>query len=138
MCLIFLTFSLFLLVSMLHFIVCSSIDTPLYWFTLGLLFTTVFSVYVGFWPKFTYIHGFLAKSCIYMQVFGQNPGIHAAFWPKVAYICSCSLNSCVHPPFWLSLMLWEVVGLVVSVVGSSLGLMLFVGCLFCDQGPLFH
>ena len=32
MCLIFLTCSLFLLVSMFHFIVCSSIDTPLYWF----------------------------------------------------------------------------------------------------------
>ena len=32
MCLIFLACSLFLLVSMLHFIVCSSIDTPLYWF----------------------------------------------------------------------------------------------------------
>ena len=30
MCLIFLTFSLFLPVYVLHFIVCSSIDTPLY------------------------------------------------------------------------------------------------------------
>ena len=30
--LIFVTCSLFLLVSMLHFIVCSSMDTPVYWF----------------------------------------------------------------------------------------------------------
>ena len=35
-------------------------------------------------------------------------------------------------------MLWEVLGWVVSVVGSSLGLMLSVGCFFCDQRPLFH
>ena len=104
---------------MLHFIVCSSIDTPLYWFDPGLLFTTVFSVYAGFWPKVMYIRGFLAKSHVYMQVFGKNPRIHVAFWPKAVYICSCSLNSHVHPPFWLSLMLWEVVGWVVSVVGSS-------------------
>ena len=31
-CLILLTYSLFLIVFVLHFIVCSSIDTPLYWF----------------------------------------------------------------------------------------------------------
>ena len=47
-----------------------------------------------------YIHGFLAKSCVYMQVFGQKPRIHADFWPKVTYIGSCYLNSRVHPPFW--------------------------------------
>ena len=68
--------------------------------TLGLLFTTVFSVYIGFWPKVVYIHGFLAKIRIYMQGFGQNLHIHASFWPKVVYISSCSLNSSVHPPFW--------------------------------------
>ena len=50
--------------------------------------------------KVTYIHRFLAKSHIYMQVFGQNPRIHASFWPKVMYIRSCSLNNRVHPPFW--------------------------------------
>ena len=94
--LILLTCSGFLSVSVSHVIVCVSIDTPLYWFGLDLLFTTTFSVYAG-------------------------------FWTKVAYIHSCSLNSRIHPPFWLSLILWEVVGWVVSVVGSSLGLKLSVG-----------
>ena len=98
--LIFLTCSLFLHVSLLHVIVCSSIDTPLYWFGLGLLFTTAFSVYAGFQPKFTYTRRFLAKSHVYMQVFGQNPRIHSGFWKKVAYIHSCSLYSHVNHPFW--------------------------------------
>ena len=64
--LILLNCSWFLPISVLHFIVCLSIETPLYWFGLGLLFTTAFSVYVGFWLKVAYIRGFLAKSRIYM------------------------------------------------------------------------
>ena len=63
--LILLTWSWFLSVSMSHFIVCLSIDTPLYWFGLGLLFTTAFSVCAGFWPKVAYIRGFLAKSRVH-------------------------------------------------------------------------
>ena len=62
MCLIFLTCSLFLLVSMLHFIVCSSIETPLYWF--------------DSWPMFYHclpcIRRFLAKSRIHTWIFGQK------------------------------------------------------------------
>ena len=81
--LILLTCSLFLLVSGLHFIVCSSIDTPLYLFDP--------------WPAFYHCLlcpcGFLAKSRVYVL-------FHADFGPKVAYIHSCSLYSHVHPPFW--------------------------------------
>ena len=107
--LIFLTCSLFFPVSLLHFIVSSSIDTPLDWFDPS----------PTFYHFILCIRRFLAKSRIHTWVFGQKSRIHASFWPKVAYIRNCSLNSCVHPPFWLSLMLWEVVGWVVSVVGSS-------------------
>ena len=106
MCLILLACSLFLPVSVSHFIVCLSIDTPLYWFGLGLLFTTAFSIYVGFWPKFMYIRG-------------------------------CSLKSHLQPPFWLSLMLWEAVGWVVSVVGYSWVLMLSRDYFFHDKRPFF-
>ena len=67
--LILLTCSLFLPVYVLHFIVCLSIDTPLYWFGLDLLFTTAFSVYAGFWAKVMYIRGFLAKSRVHTQLF---------------------------------------------------------------------
>ena len=67
MCWIFLTCSLFLLVSVLHFIVCLSIDTPLYWFDP--------------WPAFYHcllcIHRFLAKSQVHTWI----------FWPKVMYTC---------------------------------------------------
>jgi len=99
---ILLTCPLFLLVSGLHFIVCLSIDTPLYWFGLDLLFTTAFSVYADFW----------VESRLHTQLF---------------FIQSRTSSLLV------SLMLWEVAGWVVSVVGSSLGLKLSVGCLFCDQ-----
>ena len=84
--LILLTCSLFLLVSVLHFIVCSSIDTPFYWFDP--------------WPAFYYyllcIRRFLAKSCIHTQIFGQNLHIHAGFWPKSMYKCSFLAKSCVY------------------------------------------
>src|SRR5882757_1251646 len=113
--LIFLTCYLFLLVSVLHFIVCSSIDTPLYWFDP--------------WPTFyhclLYIHRFLAKTRIHTRI----------FWPKVAYTCKFLAKSCIYTQLFfkqshttsllVSLMLWEVLGWVVSVVGSSLCLMLF-------------
>ena len=86
MCLILLTCSLFLLVSIFHFIVCSSIDTPLYWFDP--------------WPNLYHcllcICRFLAKSHVHTQSFGQrsyihagfgkNPHIHAYFCPKFTYI----------------------------------------------------
>ena len=73
--LILLTFSLFLLVSVFHFIVCSSTDTPLYLFDP--------------WPTFYHcllcIRRFLAKSRVHMQIFGQKSCIHAGFWPKSMY-----------------------------------------------------
>ena len=146
--LILLTCSLFLLVSGLHFIVCSSIDTPLY----------LFDPWPAFYHCLLCIRGFLAKSRVHMP-------IYADFWPKVTYICLYTKffgqNSCTyaHPhgvlaksriytqlffkqsrtsSLLVSLMLWKVVGWVVSVVGSSLGLMLSVGCFFCDQRPFFH
>ena len=68
--LIFLTCSLFLPVSVLHVIVCSSIDTPLYWF----------DPWHAFYHCLLCIRRFLAKSRIY------GPS-HAVFWPKVAYMC---------------------------------------------------
>ena len=101
MCLILLTCFLFLLVFVLHFILCSSIDTPLYWFDP--------------WPTFyhylLYIRRFLAKSHVHTWIFGQKSCIHvdfrlksffprrflakshvygpshAGFWPKVTYMC---------------------------------------------------
>ena len=87
--LIFLTYSLFLLVSVLHFIVCSSIDSSLYWFDprsfflpLSSLYTQVFGqkshTYVDFWPKVAYTCRFLAKIHVYMQIFGQKSRIYAA------------------------------------------------------------
>ena len=117
MCLIFLNFSLFFPISMSHFIVVHPLTLPFIGLTLGLLFTTVFSVYAGFWPKVMYIRGFLAKSRVYMQPFFKQ---------------SCTSSLLVN------LMLSEVVGWVVSVVGSSWVLMLSIGCFFCDQRPLFH
>ena len=138
MCLIFLTCSLFLLIYVFHFIVCSSIDTPLYWF--------------GPWPAFYHcllcIRRFLVKCCVHMRIFGQKSRIHVGFWPKFTYTCRFLAKSCIYTQLFfkqsckssllVSVMLWEVVGWVVSVVGSSLGLMLSVGCFFCDQRPLFH
>ena len=44
------------------FYICLSFDTPLYWFGLGLLFTTSFSVYVGFWLKIMYIRSYSLNS----------------------------------------------------------------------------
>ena len=138
MCLILLTCSLFLPVSVSHFIVCSSIDTPLYWF----------DPWPAFYHYLLFIRRFLAKSRIHTWIFGQNLCIHVGFWPKSTYTCSFLAKSHVYTqPFFkqsrassllVSLMLWKVVGWVVSVVGSSLGLMLFVGCFFCDQRQLFH
>ena len=136
--LIFLTCSLFLPVSVLHVIVCSSIDTPLYWFNP--------------WPAFYHcllcIRRFLAKSHIHTWIFGQKSRMHADFWPKSVYTCSFLAKSHVYTQFFfkqlhtssflVSLMLWEIVGWVVSVVGFSWVLMLSVGCFFCDQRPLFH
>ena len=81
--LILLTCSLFLLISGLHFIVCSSIDTPLY----------LFDPWPAFYHRLLYICRFLAKSHVHMP-------IYVGFWPKVTYIRSCSLNSRIHPPFW--------------------------------------
>jgi len=70
------------------------------------------------WPWPTFYHcllcvcGFLVKIRVHTQLF---------------FIQSRTSSLLV------SLMLWEVAGWVVSVVGSSLGLKLSVGCLFCDQ-----
>ena len=122
----------------LHFIVCSSIDTPLYWFDP--------------WPAFYHcllcIRRFLAKSCIHTRIFCQKLLIHVGFWPKSTYTCSFLAKSHVYTQLFfkqsrtssllVSSMLWEVLGWVVSVVRSSLGLMLSVGCFFFDQRPLFH
>ena len=136
--LIFLTCSLFLLVFVLHFIVCSSIDTPLYWF----------DHWHAFYHCLLCIHKFLAKSRVHTRIFGQKSWKHAGFWPKFAYTCRFLAKSRVYTQLFfkqshtssllVSLMWWEVAGWVVSVVGSSLGLMLSVGCFFCDQRPSFH
>ena len=128
MFLIFFIFSMFLPIFVLHLLVDSSIDSPLDWF----------HSFPSFYHCLLCIRRFLAKFHIYMQFFGQNPHIHACFWPKVVYMCYFYLYNRIHPPFWLGLMLWEVVGWVVSVVGSSLVLMLSVGCFFCDQRLSFH
>ena len=69
MCLIFLTCSLFVFVSLLHFIVCSSIDTPLYWF----------DPCPAFFHCILYICRFLAKSCVHTRIFGQKSRVHAGF-----------------------------------------------------------
>ena len=105
--LILLTFSWFLSVSVLHVMVCSSIDTPLYWF----------DPWLAFYHCLLYTRRFLAKSSIYTQLFFKQ-----------------SRTSSIL----VSLMLWESIGWVVSVVGSSLGLMFSVGCFFCDQRSHFH
>ena len=74
--LILLTCSLFLPVSVLHVIVCSSIDTPLNWFDP--------------WPAFYYyllcIHRFLAKSRVHTRIFGQKSRTYAVVLYIVAYI----------------------------------------------------
>ena len=84
MCLIFLTCSLFLLVYVFHFIVCSSIDTPLFWFD----------------PWFDHcllcIRRFLAKSHVHMRMFGQNSHIHVGFWPKSMYTCNFLAKSRIY------------------------------------------
>ena len=84
--LILLTCSLFLLIYVLHFIVCSSIDTPLYWFDL--------------WPTFyhclLYIRRFSAKRHVHTRIFGQKSCIHAVFWPKSTYTCSFFAKSRVY------------------------------------------
>ena len=138
MCLILLTCSLFLPISVLNFIVCSSIDTPLYWF----------DPCHAFYHYLLCIRRFLAKSRIHTRIFGQKLRIHAGFWPKSPYTCIFLAKSCVYTQLFfkqsctssvlVSLMLWEFAGWVVSVVGSSLGLMLSVGCFFCDQKLIFH
>ena len=102
------------------FYICLSIDTPLYWFGLGLLFTTAFSVYVGFWPKVAYM-------CLPIRVLGLKSHTYADVLYTVAYILPFGESDVVGSARW-----------VVSVVGSSLGLVLSVGCLFCDQRSLFH
>ena len=73
-------------ISMSHFIVCLSIDTPLYWFGLGLLFTTAFSVYAGFWLTVAYIRGLLAKSRVHTWIVGQKSRTYAAVLYTVMYI----------------------------------------------------
>ena len=127
-----------LLVVSPHFYVCSSIDTPLYCFDP--------------WPAFYHcllcICRFLAKRRVHTRIFGQKLCIHAGVWPKSVYTCSFLAKSRVYAQLFfkqsrtssllVSLMLWEVAGWVVSVVWSSLGLMLSVGCFFCDQRPLLH
>ena len=128
MCLILMTFSLFLPISVSHFIVCSSIDTPL----------EVFEPFPSFYYFLPCIHRFLDKIRIHTWVFGQNSRINESFGKKSTYTCRFLDKSHVHPHFWLSLMLWEVVGWVLSVVGSPWVVMVSVGCLFCDQRPLFH
>ena len=123
-----LTCSLFLPISVSHLVVCSDIDTPLEWFDP--------------WPTFDH---FLL--CIRM-FFSQKSHIHAGFWPKVTYTCRFLAkihvhtqlffeHSCTSSLSWLILM-WEVVGWVVSVARSSWVLMLSVDCFFRDQRPFFH
>ena len=136
--LILLTCYLFLLVSMLHFIVCSSIDTLLYWF----------DPCPAFYHCLLCICRFLAKIRVHTWIFGQKYRRHAGFCPKSTYTCIFLAKSRVYTQLFfkqlhtssllVSLMLWEVLGWVVSVVGSSWVLMVSVDCIFCDQRSLFH
>ena len=137
MCLILLTFSLLLPISVSHFIVCSSINTPLYWFNP--------------WPSFYHcllcIHRFLAKRCIHAWILGQKSRIHASFSPKSMYTCRFLAKSHVHmqllfkqsrtSSILVSLMLWEVAGWVVSMVGSSWVLMLSLEASFVTKDCFF-
>ena len=92
--LILLTWSLFLLVSVSHFIVCLSIDTPLYWFNP--------------WPAFYHcllcIRKFLAKSHVHTRIFGQKSRIHVDFRLKSFFPCNFLAKICVYGPshvgFW--------------------------------------
>ena len=74
--LILLTCSWFLSVSVSHVIVCLSIDTPLYWFGLDLIFTTAFSN----------IRVFLAESRVHTRIVGQKSCTYAAVLYTVSYI----------------------------------------------------
>ena len=69
-------------------LVCSSIDTPLYWFDpwpafyhcllfIRRFFAKKLHTHMDFWPKVTYTCRFLAKLHVYMQVFGQNSHMYA-------------------------------------------------------------
>ena len=113
-----LNLSLFLPVYVSHLVVCSSIDTPLEWFDPW----TIFYHFLLYIREPEYI-----QSCIYI---------------------GCPLPSHIHTLLFfewsrtssllVDFLMWEVVGWVVSVVGSSWVLMLSIDCFFCDQRPLFH
>ena len=123
---------------MLHFIRCSSIDIPLCWF----------DPCPAFYHCLLCISRFLAKSRVHTWIFGQKLRIHTGFWPKSVYTLSFLAKSRVYMLLFskqlrtssllVSLMLWEVLGWVVNVVGSFLGLMLSVGYFFCDQRLPLH
>ena len=108
MCLILLTCSLFLPVSVSYLIICSSIDTPLYWFDP--------------WPSFYQcplcICRFLAKSHVHTRSFGQKSRIHARFWPKSAYTCIFLDKSRVHTQLFFKQSLTSSLLVEFDVVGS--------------------
>ena len=107
--LIFLTCSLSLLVSVLYFIGCSSIDTPLYWFDP--------------WPTFYHcllsIRRFLAKSRVHMCIFGQKSRIHAGVWPKSTYTCIFLAKSHVYMQMLFKQSRTSSLLIEFDVVGSS-------------------
>ena len=111
--LIFLACSLFLPIFMSHFIICSSIDTPLYWFDP--------------WPTFYHfllcIRRFLAKNHVQTQGFGQKSCIHVGFWPKVMYTCRFLAKSRVHTPLFFKQSRTSSLLVAFYVVGSC-----WVGC----------
>ena len=74
--LILLTCSLFLLVSVLHVIVCSSIDTPLY----------LFDPWLAFYHCLLCIRGFLDNSRVHTWMFGQKAHTYATVIYIVMYI----------------------------------------------------
>ena len=113
MCLIFLNCSLFLLVSVLHFIVCSSIDTPVYWF----------DPWLSFYHCLLCIRRFLAKGRVHTRIFGQKSCIHAGFWPKSRYTCGLFAKSRLYMQLFFKQSRTSSLLVEFDVVGSC-----WVGC----------
>ena len=125
-------------VSVLHFIVCSSIDTPLY----------LLDPCPAFYHYLLCIHRFLAKSRVHTQIFGQKSHIQAGFWPKSTYTCRFLAKSHVHTQMFFKYSHTSSLLVEFDVVGSCwvgcecgwvfLGSDVSIGCFFYDQRPPFH
>ena len=112
-CLILLSFSLFIPIYVSHFIVCSYIDTPLEWF----------DPLPAFYHFLLCIRRFLAKIHVHTQIFCQKSRIHVGFWPKSAYTCRFLAKSHVHTLLFFIQSRTSSLLVEFDVVGSS-----WVGC----------